>query len=76
MLKVLNALALAVALTLAAPSLLPDGAAHAKNGLKVCKSKVPSTGKVKSWKCKADVPCCVSHELGLYVCGQPVIGCL
>lgn len=76
MFKFLSALAVAATLTFAAPALLPDGSALAKAALKTCKSKVPSTGKVKSWKCKKDVPCCVSHELGLYVCGQPVIGCL
>lgn len=77
MFKILSAIAVAAALTFAAPSLLPDGQAHAaKGGLKTCKSKVPSTGKVKSWKCKKDVPCCVSHELNMYVCGQPLIGCL
>lgn len=76
MFKVFSAIALAATLALAAPALMPDGAAYAKSGLKVCKSKVPSTGKLKSWKCKSDVPCCVSHELGLYVCGQPLIGCL
>lgn len=76
MFKFLNALAVAAALTFAAPALLPDGSALAKSALKTCKSKVPSTGKVKTWKCKKDVPCCVSHELGMYVCGQPIIGCL
>jgi hypothetical protein len=76
MLKVFSSLAVAAALTFAAPALMPDSAAHAKSALKVCKSKVPSTGKLKTWKCKADVPCCVSHELGMYVCGQPMIGCL
>lgn len=76
MFKFLSALAVAAALTFAAPALLPDGSALAKSALKTCKSKVPSTGKVKTWKCKKDVPCCVSHELGMYVCGQPIIGCL
>jgi hypothetical protein len=76
MLKVLSTLAVAAALTFSAPALLTDGSAHAKSALKTCKSKVPSTGKIKSWKCKADAPCCVSHELGTYVCGQPIIGCL
>lgn len=74
--KIIGVLAVALALTLSAPVLMPNGAAHAKSALKTCKSKIPSTGKIKSWKCKADAPCCVSHELGLYVCGQPLIGCL
>lgn len=52
------------------------GSAEAKAGTKVCKAKVPSTGKVKTWRCKSDVPCCVSHELGIYVCGSPMVGCL
>jgi hypothetical protein len=76
MLKIFSTLAVAAALTFAAPALLPNGSAHAKSALKTCKSKVPSTGKIKSWTCQASVPCCVSHELGLYVCGNPVIGCL
>jgi len=75
MLKILTALALAAAFTICAPP-LTSGVANAKAGTKTCKSKVPSTGKIKTWRCKSDVPCCVSHELGLYVCGSPMIGCL
>lgn len=64
----------AAAILCAAPVM--SGPAVAKAGMKTCKSKVPATGKVKVWRCKTDVPCCVSHELGLYVCGSPMVGCL
>jgi hypothetical protein len=73
--KVLTSFALAAVLIVAAP-LITAGVAQAKAGTKVCKSKVPSTGKVKTWRCSRDVPCCVSHELGIYVCGSPMVGCI
>lgn len=44
-------------------------------GTKVCKSRMP-TGKLKTWRCSTDQACCVNHDMGLYVCGFPGLGCL
>lgn len=46
----------------------------AKPKLKVCRSRLPS-GKIKTWRCKANQPCCVNHTMSIYVCGSPIIGC-
>jgi uncharacterized low-complexity protein len=76
----LTVLALGLAMGLAAPS-IHDGAAYAqakkaaKSGLKQCRAKAPG-GKVMTWKCKADQPCCMNVTTGQGVCGSPIIGCL
>lgn len=41
---------------------------------KVCKFKL-STGKVKSWTCGKDQPCCASETFGLYTCGSQLLQC-
>lgn len=48
--------------------------AQSKPKLKTCRSKLPS-GKIKTWRCKANQPCCVNHTMSIYVCGSPIIGC-
>lgn len=75
------ALAMAVALIVSA-SVIKIGTsqvgvapAEAAAKTKTCKSRTPA-GKIKSWRCGADQPCCVSHELGLYVCGIAGLGSL
>jgi hypothetical protein len=52
---------------------IAPAAAAAKS--KMCKSKMPS-GKLKTWRCAAEQPCCVNHALGLYVCGFAGMGSL
>lgn len=69
-----------VALVATGPSqIVPqDGQAYAKSKgkpkLKTCRSRLPS-GKIKTWRCKANQPCCVNHTMSIYVCGSPIIGC-
>jgi hypothetical protein len=46
-----------------------------KSDLKQCRAKAPS-GKLVTWKCKSDQPCCMNMTTGQGVCGSPVIGCL
>ena len=48
--------------------------AKAKPKIKTCRSRLPS-GKIKTWRCKANQPCCVNHSMSIYVCGSPIIGC-
>ena len=69
------AAALAVAGSVAFDTLKGPEPAVAAAKYKTCRSKMPN-GRIKTWRCGSDQPCCVSHELGLYVCGSPLIGCL
>ena len=68
------------ALVVSGPSQIVPNAGEAvaqsktKPKLKVCRSRLPS-GKIKTWRCKANQPCCVNHTMSLYVCGSPIIGC-
>jgi uncharacterized low-complexity protein len=73
-------LACTMALSLAAPISFDAPAAAqakkaAKSALKQCRAKAPS-GKVVSWKCKSDQPCCMNTSTGQGVCGSAMIGCL
>ena len=57
MLRVLTSIAIA-ALVSAAPLALAAGTANAaKSATKICKHKTAS-GKIKTWRCGADQPCC------------------
>jgi len=68
------ALALAfIALPVANMGSIP--AAQAKAGTKVCKHKTMS-GKVKTWRCGADQPCCAAEMINYYTCGSKMFGCL
>lgn len=51
-----------------------EAKSKAKPKLKTCRSRLPS-GKIKTWRCKANQPCCVNHTMSIYVCGSPIIGC-
>jgi len=69
--------ACAAALSLAAPLGLdaPATAQAKKAELKQCRAKA-SSGKVVTWKCKSDQPCCMNSVTGQGVCGSPIIGYL
>jgi hypothetical protein len=41
----------------------------------VCKHKL-ATGKIKTWRCGADQPCCAAEMLNYYTCGSKALGCL
>jgi hypothetical protein len=74
--RTLAFLALAVALG-AAPLALTttDAMAGGKNATKVCKHKT-SAGKIKTWRCGADQPCCSAEMIDYYTCGSKLLGCL
>ena len=69
------AVAVSVAVIKTGTSYVGISTAEAAAKQKVCKSKLPN-GKIKSWRCGADQSCCVNHDMGLYVCGFPGLGCL
>lgn len=76
MMRMLACLAVAAALA-AAPLAITSTAADAagKKATKVCKHKTAS-GKVKTWRCGADQPCCSAEWLNYYTCGSKTLGCL
>lgn len=45
-----------------------------KSGLRECRAKGQG-GKILTWKCKAEQPCCYNSFSNIGVCGSPVIGC-
>ena len=49
--------------------------AKAGKDQKVCRSRQPS-GNIKTWICRKDQPCCVSHTFNLYTCGSQLLRCL
>ena len=50
-------------------------AQQSKAKIKVCKHKTAS-GKVKTWRCRADQPCCSAEWINYYTCGSKLLGCL
>jgi hypothetical protein len=76
MMRTLAILALATALG-AAPLAVAttDAAAAGKKATKVCKHKTAS-GKIKTWRCGADQPCCSAEMINYYTCGSKLLGCL
>ena len=76
MVRMLAFVALAVAI-IATPFALGtiSTAQAAKAATKVCKHKLAS-GKVKTWRCGADQPCCAAEMLDYYTCGSKALGCL
>lgn len=42
---------------------------------KVCRYKL-SNGKIKTWTCDKDQPCCASETFGLFTCGSQLLQCL
>jgi hypothetical protein len=74
MLRYLTLIAIA-AMTVAAPLALTAGTADAANATKICKHKTMS-GKVKTWRCGANQPCCSAEMINYYTCGSKALGCL
>jgi hypothetical protein len=74
--RLLAAIACAMALSLAAPTIvhMPADAAK-KAAAKQCKAKALD-GKAVTWKCAADQPCCMNYITGQGVCGTKAMGCL
>ena len=76
MLRMIAAVALALALVaLPVAYLGSTSPAQAKGGTKVCKHKL-ATGRIKTWRCGANQPCCASELLNYYTCGSKELGCL
>jgi hypothetical protein len=75
MLRILTPLAIAAAIA-TAPLMLSAGTADAaKAQTKICKHKT-SSGKLKTWRCGADQPCCAAEMINYYTCGSKALGCL
>jgi len=74
MTRIFASLAIAVALA-AAPLATTDAMAAGKKATKICKHKTQS-GKVKTWRCRADQPCCSAEMINYYTCGSKLLGCL
>ncbi len=75
MLRILSSLAIAAAIA-AAPVMLTSGAnAAPKKAYKTCKHKT-SSGKLKTWRCGAEQPCCSAEAINYYTCGSKTLGCL
>ena len=74
MFRVLTSIAIAALISIA-PLALTAGTADAANATKVCKHKTAS-GKVKTWRCGADQPCCSAEMINYYTCGSKALGCL
>jgi hypothetical protein len=75
MLRVLTSIAIA-ALVAGAPLALSAGTVlAAKSATKICKHKTAS-GKIKTWRCGADQPCCSAEMINYYTCGSKTLGCL
>jgi hypothetical protein len=74
MLRILSSIAVA-AFAIAAPLTLTAGPADAAKATKICKHKM-STGKMKTWRCGADQPCCAAEMINYYTCGSKTLGCL
>jgi len=76
MMRILACLALAAALGAAPLALTTTGAmAGGKKATKICKHKTAS-GKIKTWRCGADQPCCSAEMINYYTCGSKLLGCL
>jgi hypothetical protein len=75
MLRMLAFLALAIAIIAMPFALGTTSTAQAAKASKVCKHKLMS-GKIKTWRCGANQPCCASELLGYYTCGSKELGCL
>jgi len=61
----------------ATPLALTTDDAHAagKKATKLCKHKT-AAGKIKTWRCGADQPCCSAEWINYYTCGSKTLGCL
>lgn len=50
-------------------------AASVKKEHKICRHKT-SSGKIKTWRCRKDQPCCSAEWMNYYTCGSKLLGCL
>jgi hypothetical protein len=71
----LSVLALGAALATVPVVLSTQADAGPKKATKICKHKT-STGKVKTWRCGSDQPCCAAEMINYYTCGSKLLGCL
>ena len=74
MLRILTSLAIAAVLA-GAPLAFTAGNAAAANATKICKHKTAS-GKIKTWRCGVNQPCCAAEMINYYTCGSKTFGCL
>ena len=74
MMRHMTLLAIA-ALIAGAPLALTAVSADAAKATKICKHKM-SSGKIKTWRCGADQPCCAAEMINYYTCGSKALGCL
>ncbi len=76
MTKLLASIVVAFAIAIAlAPAASMAGDGKAAPGQKICRYKL-SDGKIKTWTCGKDQPCCASETFGLFTCGSTLINCL
>ena len=75
MLRMLAFLALAIAIIAMPFALGTTSTAQAAKASKVCTHKLVS-GKIKTWRCGADQPCCAAEMINYYTCGSKALGCL
>ncbi len=75
MLRILTSLAFAAAMAVAPLAVSSGTADAAKAQTKICKHKT-SSGKIKTWRCGADQPCCAAEMINYYTCGSKALGCL
>ena len=75
MLRVLTSIAVAALLAMAPLGLSAGSADSAAKGTKICKHKT-SSGKIKTWRCGKDQPCCAAEMINYYTCGSKTFGCL
>jgi hypothetical protein len=75
MLRNLTCIALAAAFAVAPLALTATTADAAKAQTKVCKHKTAS-GKIKTWRCGVNQPCCSAEMINYYTCGSKALGCL
>jgi hypothetical protein len=68
-------LLLAAALAAAPLALAVSPAAAGAKATKICKHKT-ADGKIKTWRCGADQPCCSAEMINYYTCGSRLLGCL
>jgi hypothetical protein len=76
MLRMIAAVAFALALIALPVAYLGSASpVEAKAAYKVCKHKTAG-GKIKTWRCGADQPCCAAEMINYYTCGSKSLGCL
>ena len=72
--RIVSSIVIAAAIAVA-PLMLSAVTADAAKQSKICKHKT-SSGKIKTWRCGADQPCCAAEVINYYTCGSKSLGCL